>query len=1097
MCDASQHGHEREYPLSHGQRALWFVQQLVPDNAAYNIVRAMRLHNRLDVQALRQAWSNLSERHPALRTCITSVDGEPVQRVSDRPRAYFEVIDATALSDAALQDRLAAEVYRPFDLEHDALMRLSLFARTATDNLMVTAFHHSVTDLWSTAIMLHELGVFYDAANGGASPDLKALRTTYGDHVLAQRAMLAGPDGERLAQFWRSQFATGWPEMALLTDRPRPAVLPFRARTRTERLSSLLSRQLAQLAKDMGVTPFSLVMVAFQVLLRRYTGLDDVLVATPVAGRSASTARLVGYFVNPVVVRGNLAGDPTFAEFARQVHATTTAALAHGAYPFGLLVEDLQPARDLSRPPITPVMFAWQKTTGVAGGSFASLALHESGARVDAGGLIIESVPLEHQVTPYELTLLMAEEGEDLVASLEYNVALFDAATAARMLGHLATLLRGIVADPNRHLSALPLLTDGERALLSAWSDTGNGRHGARLVHDSVLEQCRRHPERQAVAGAGAGLSYGELTDAAAALARRIAEAGVQRGAVIGACLHRSADAVTALLAALMGGYVYLPLDPALPPDRLAFMVEDSGAALVVCQDETVSVVPSSTPALVVDELWRRVAGEGATPAPASPDDPAYIIYTSGSTGRPKAVVVNQGALAEHCRDIARHYDLDASDSVLQFASLSFDASLEQILPPLTVGARVVLRDREVWTAREMRERIGEQGITVINVPPSYWRQLVEEWERQPDGGDLATLRLIIVGGDRLTAESVGLWRRSAARQARLLNAYGPTETTITAMTHEPSREGDSLDWEDVPIGRPLANRRAWIADTDGNLAPVGVAGELWLGGLGVADGYLGRPELTAERFLAGPSGAAAPERCYRTGDLARYLPDGTVAFLGRLDDQVKVRGHRIEIGEVEAAIREVPGIGDVAVTTAADEVGDRRLVAYFVPGGDGTSVEAMETHLRGRLPEYMLPSAWVELPRLPLTAGGKVDRRALPALPAVRRATATGIPSTPLERDMAATWAKVLGLAEVGAHDDFFQLGGHSLLATRLVSAIGDGFGVEVPLRVVFDRRTVAGVSEFVAEELASAASADDVERLLAEMEATSPAAANVGGGM
>lgn len=1078
------------HPLSHGQRALWFLQQLAPASAAYNVVRALRTTSELDVSALQRAFQRLVDRHPALRTTFTTQDGEPVQQVYDHMAVSFQAVDATSWSKAELDARLASEAEQPFDLEKGPLMRIHLFSRGRQEHVLLTAFHHIVTDLWSQAILFHDLGALYRAEVSGLAAELPALPRQFTDYVREQAQMLAGPAGERLWAYWRQQLAGELPTLNLPTDRPRPAQQTFRGASQSLRLGTDLGKKLRSLSQAQCTSPYVTLLAAFQVLLHHYTGQEDILVGTPTAGRSPQMARVVGYFVNPVAVRTNLAGDPPFIALLRQVRETALAALDHSAYPFPLLVERLQPARDPSRSPVFQVMFAWEKTARRAiGGDLALLAVGESGRTLSMGDLRVESLTLEQRTAQFDLTLLMAQDGDDLLASLEYNTDLFDAATAAHLLQHFRVLLESIVADPEQPISALSLLTPTEaRQLLVEWNDTDCPEPTATSIQPLFEAQVERTPESVALLHGEAQWTYSELNRRANRLAHRLRALGAGPGTMVGVFVERSPEAVAALLAILKAGSAYVPLDPAYPGERLAFMLADAQVPLLLTQERLAGRLPPTEARVICIDSVEALEQESEENPPqgATAESPAYVIYTSGSTGKPKGVVVSHGALAGHCWQMARHYRLEPHDRVLQFASFSFDTSLEQILPALIARASVVVREGDPWTPEVLYERIFRHGITVINLTPAHWHQLAEAWRGRVPPAQGTPLRLVIIGGDVVPPEAVAMWLETPLRDAQLLNAYGPTEATVTAATFAiQSRDCLAARGTRIPIGRPLARRQVFILDRYGHPVPVGVAGELHIGGAALAQGYLHQPQLTAERFIASHVTGQA-SRLYRTGDLARYRPDGTIEFLGRIDDQVKIRGFRVELAEIEATLAQHPALRQVTVVARGLEPQNKYLVAYVVPQpAQAPSVNELRNYARARLPEFMVPSAFVTLDALPLTASGKVDRRALPEPEGARNLEGAYVgPRTAVEADLASIWAQVLGVERVGIYDDFFALGGHSLLATQVISRLRQVFRVEVPLSTLFAAPTIASLAVAIVDRQAEQSDPEEVASLLAELD-------------
>ncbi|GEJ57767.1 non-ribosomal peptide synthetase [Anaeromyxobacter diazotrophicus] len=1092
--------------LSRGQRALWFLQRLAPLSPAYNSVHLVRLGQATDLDALRRAMDGLVERHEALRTSFPAVDGRPARRVAPSGAMPFAVEDAGGAGLGALREQIARDVYAPFELAAGPLARCRVYRNSAAGDLVLMAIHHAVVDLWSWALFLHDLGALYAAARAGVAPALAPPLYGWADHVRAEEALLASADGERLWASWQRALAgCDLAPVALPLDRARPASPSFRGGSRGRRLGLELSRRFRALGRAHGATPFMTLLAAFAVLLHRYTGQEDLLVGTPAANRTRENAGLFGYVVNLLPMRVDLSGAPSFATLLGRVRDTVRRGLEAARFPHALVVERLHPARGAGGAPLVNVALTYQKTAQlVDAAALASFALGEEGGRLELGGLALGSLPLHEQPSPFDLTAIVAEAGEELVLSLEYQRDLFDEASIDSMLAQFATLLDGIVEDPARAIADLPLATGGERRALLAAALPPEPGPAPEPVHEAFARQVAATPEAVAVEQGEVALTYAELARRAARLSRRLRGMGVAPEAPVGVLVERSPELVTALWGVLGAGAAWLPLDPAAPDARNAFILEDAGAGVVLTtRDRAVRLAGLGAAVVVLDDVdvdASEAAGPAA-PAPVGPDSLAYVIYTSGTTGRPKGVLVDHEAFATHCREVVRHYQLDPADRVLQFASPAFDASLEQIVPPLLAGATVVLRDDDVPGGGPFHRFAARARLSVVNVPPAWWA----EWARACAGAaapePVPALRLVIVGGDAMPGEPLAAWRRSPMAGARLLNAYGPTEATITATLHEvalPS-EGEAAP-ATLPIGRPLPGRSAYVVERGGELAPDGVPGELLLGGRCIARGYLRRPDLTEARFTADPFDHRAGARAYRTGDLVRRRHDGAIEFLGRVDGQVKLRGFRIELGEIEALLAEHPAVREAAVDLVQAGPADRRLAAWvaLAPGVEAGPSE-LKRHLRARLPEYMVPAAFAFVAALPRTAGGKLDRTALPALAAgaVDRAPFVA-PRDEVEAGLATLWAELLGLERVGAQDDFFDLGGHSLLAAQLVARVQRAFGVELPLRTVFEARTVEALALAVLDGLAARIAPEELDEVLDRVEAgeAAPPAAEPAGG-
>ncbi|MCG8348800.1 MAG: amino acid adenylation domain-containing protein, partial [Chloroflexales bacterium] len=1036
-------------------------------------------------------------RHEVLRTTFAADDGQPRLVIaaldSDAARIAINVVDLGALPqnerDAEVLRLALSDAQQPFDLAQGPLLRLSLLRLAADEHVALLTMHHVVSDGWSVMVLLRELVTLYAAYAAGEASPLPALAVQYADVAAWQQQWLESADGyaagtesprQQQLEYWQQQLGGEVTTLELPADRPRPALQSFRGATHWFALPRPLYRALEALAQREGVTLFMTLLAAFQTLLARYSGQEDLWVGTPVAGRNRVEAEsLIGFFVNTLVMRIDLSGNPTFREVLGRVREMSLDAFAHQDVPFEMVVDALQPERDLSRTPLFQVMFVLQDAplTGLEG-----------------QGLQVTPLEIDTGTAKFDLTLYLEQDDAELRGWFNYNTDQFDAATIERMHMHWLTLLEGIVADATQPIAALSLLSEAERRqLLVEWNDTATSAAPALCVHHMIEAQAAQRPNAVAVVCEGQELTYGELNRRANQLARYLQRCGVGPEQLVGVCLERSLDSIVALLAIFKAGGAYLPLDPAYPAERLAFMIADAQPAALLASNATAQRLSGSAAQRLsnLDTDWPAIAQELETnpERSADRDNLVYVIYTSGSTGKPKGVMIEHGAFADHCRDILRYYELTPDDGVLQFASLNFDASLEQIIPTLMAGAKLVLRGPELWNPADFHHNVAVYDLTVINPPTAYWHQLTQEWAAAPEQVPVDRLRLVIAGGDAMRPESVELWRQLPVRTARLLNAYGPTETTITATIYEvPLATSDAPMLRALPIGRPLANRFVYVLDRHGNPAPVGVPGELYLGGLGVARGYLNRPELTAEKFIPNPFGAG---RLYRTGDLVRYRPDGCIEFLGRVDNQVQVRGFRVELGEVEAVLDYHPAVRESIVLAREDVTGHMQLAAYVSPhsatGEDAPpDAAALRAFLAERLPDYMVPASFVVVDEWPMTPSGKVDRKALPTpeLTQAERAKTYVAPRDLVEEDLARIWAEVLGVERVGVHDNFFDLGGHSLLATRLVSQLREAFAVELPLRRLFETPTVAGLALLIAQSQAEQAEDTDLEQLLAELD-------------
>ena len=1054
-----------DVPLSYGQRALWFLYRLAPQSPAYNLIYTATLPGDLPLETLQQALSTLVARHPALRTTYTTVDGQPVQRVHPTFEGTLEHIDATALSPRQFHDRLAEEADRPFDLERGPVLRAKLWKRPGNGQFLSLTAHHIALDIWSFDVVLTELRALCAAEQSGAAAELTPVRTTYADYVRWQNAMLASPEGKRLEAFWLDRLASAPTTLDLPCDHVRPPVQTYRGTTHQFDLGERLTARLKNVANTHRATLFMTLLAAFKVLLYRYTGQEDLVVGSPALGRTkAEFEPIVGYFVNPIALRSNMAGSPTFAELLAQVRQTVFDGLAHQDYPFALLVEKLQPPRDPTRSPLFQVAFDWYATNrdDAEGSPIQRADTQQRGNEQAADQPVFSS---GQRGAPFDLMLMMVTVDRSLTASFQYNTDLFEPATIARMCEHFRTLLEAIAENPNRPIDALPLLGSAERrCLLGTWNETQADYARDACIHDLVAAQAERTPEAVAVAFGEVKLTYTELDRRANQLARHLQELGVGPGRRVGICVERSLEMLVAALGVLKSGGAYVPLDPTYPRERLALMVEDSRPTVLLVQEALAERVPHGDTSvgpietMRIDTEWPRIAEQDDTPLPstATADDAAYVIYTSGSTGRPKGVEVLHRGVVNFLQSMAREPGIAADDRLLGVTTLSFDISVLELFLPLVVGARLVLLSRaEASDGVRLRAAVEQSGITFLQATPATWRLLIEA------GWPGSSRMTALCGGEALPRD---LAEALLPRVGSLWNVYGPTETTIWSTIHRVASGPGP-----VSIGRPIANTRLYLLDRQRQPVPIGVPGELFIGGDGVARGYWARPELTAERFVPDPFRDDSGARLYRTGDLARYTPEGNLEFLGRLDHQVKISGHRIELGEIETILGRHPAVRQcVVVARGAARLGEQRLAAYYVVEGSAApNVSRLRDFLKQHLPDYMVPAVFIALEALPLTPNGKVDRRALPepdtSRPELEQAYVA--PRTETQRRLAELCATVLEIDKVGIHDNFFDLGGASIQALE-VATRAEQTGIRLTPEMLFKHQTVA--------ELAAAADAE-----------------------
>ena len=1036
-----------DLPLSFAQERLWVLDRLDPGNTVYNLAPTLRLRGAIDVAALERAIAELVRRHEALRTVFAEVDGAPVQRILP---ADFTLAVIDAGSEERALERAGEDARASYDLRSGPLFRARLLRISDDDHLLSVGMHHVITDGWSMGIYFRELSALYRAFAAGQPSPLPDLPIRYVDYSAWQRCWLQGEVLERQLDYWRTALGGAPGVLELPTDRPRPPLRGDAGATHRWHLSAEIAARVRETARSLGATPFMVMLAAWDVLMARYARQEDVVVGTPIAGRARrETEGLIGIFINTLALRTDLSGDPTFADLVGRVRATTLGAYAHQDVPFEKLVEALNPERSLSHTPVFQVMFVLQNTPDRAGASSDAPAEASTGGGDAFGGLSATGMVHEMGTAKVDLQMTVYEAPGALPTVLEYATELFDHATAVRISEHFETVLREAVADPSRPISALPLTTEADRERLAAWNDT-HRPYPSTFVHHLIAEQARRAPDAVALVFEGETVTYADLDRRANQLANHLRKLGVGPESRVGVLLERSTELLVAVLGVMKAGGAYVPLDPSYPRERLAYMAEDSRADVLVAQARFAELVPDHRGSIVrIDEGWSAIEAEsGVDPSiELTAESLAYVIYTSGSTGRPKGAMNRHAGVLNRLLWMQDEYGLGADDAVLQKTPFSFDVSVWELFWPLMAGARLVIakpeghRDPAYLAGLIERER-----VTTLHFVPSMLQAFLEEPALDER---CASVRRVVCSGEALPYELQERFFARMPASTELHNLYGPTEAAVD-VTYWACRRGDER--RIVPIGRPVANTRIHVVEPGGAAAPVGVAGELCIAGIQVGRGYLDRPGLTADRFVPDPFAPEPGARMYRTGDLARWLPDGSLEYLGRLDHQVKLRGFRIETGEIEAALARHAAVRE-AVVVMRDDGGGPRLAAYVVPadGSKGVDLDAVRAHLRDGLPDYMVPTAWVVLESIPLTPSGKVDRRALPA-PEVEAGGEYVAPRTPTEEILAALWAELLKTERVGAGDAFFDLGGHSLLATRVVSRVREAFGVEVPLRALFE---------------------------------------------
>jgi len=1051
-------------PLSFVQQRLWFLQQLEPDSPAYNETSTFRMSGPLQLAAFTQTIREIARRHTILRSTFPMIDGQVVQVVDPDYHLHLTLpfIDVRNVPqterDTVFERRVTAEIQRPLHPGQEVPWRTVIFCLDEQEHFSLTIMHHLITDAWSMELFARELSLLYEAFCTGQPPSLPDLPLQYADYAHWQRREMQGGRFDRQLAYWKQQLNGPLPVLQLPTDRARPAMQTYNGQRLPLVLSPTLHEQLMTLSRHEGVTLFMTLLAAFQVLLYRYTGEDDVLIGTPIAGRThPELESLMGCFVNTLVLRMSLGDAPSFRTLLKRVREMTLSAYDHQDVPFEKLVEDLQPNRSLSHPPLFQVMFVLQNIP------MRTQELY---------GLSITPTEAESKTAKYDLSLCLRTFGRELTGYLEYNTDLFDLSTVERMAQHFQHVLEIMVEQTDSTITDFPLLSAKERHQISKWNARDTHYAEGICLHQLFEAQVERTPEAIAIIFEQKSLTYQALNEQANQLAHYLRRQGVEPDTLVGACMERSVELVIALLAILKAGGAYVPLDPTYPRERLAFVLQDAQVSILLTQERLRSKLADQKAHIIFVDSDRQTISQEQKGNPGSaikPENLAYVIYTSGSTGKPKGAMNTHNGICNRLQWMQETYQLCTSDRVLQKTPFSFDVSVWEFFWPLLYGAELIIARPEGHRDSTYLVRlIVEHAITTVHFVPSMLRIFLED----PDIQQCTSLRRVICSGEALSFElQQRFFALPGMQDTTLHNLYGPTEASVDVTYWDCTRDNSQ---QIVPIGYPIANTQIYLLDGHFNQVPIGVPGELYIGGNGLGRGYLNRPELTAEKFIPNPFTTKPGARLYKTGDLARYLPHGAIEYLGRNDYQVKIRGNRIEVGEVEAVLATHPAVHDCAVIAredASDLIGDRHLVAYIVArtGYAPTSGE-LGNFLREQLPEYMIPSIFVSLDALPLTPNGKLDRTALVA-PNRERAmleSAYVAPRTATEKELTVIWNNMLGVERVGIHDNFFAMGGHSLLVTQVMARVRDTFAVELPLRILFIAPTIAGLAEAIKKAMA-----------------------------
>lgn len=1050
-------------PLTRTQERLLFIDQLDPNKSFYNLPGAFRLAGKLDIGALERSLNEIVRRHEILRATYHWEQGVPVQQINPSFVVNLPIISFVdrppGEREAAMISFLETEGDRPFNLQEGPLVRAALIELADTEHVLFFMTHHVIWDGWSFDILLSELAALYTAYVKGSTSPLPELPIQYVDFAVWHRQWMAGKRLQRELAYWHEQLKGELPVLQMPTDFPRPPRMTYNGAREWFSLSQETLTALSALSRKEGATLFMLLLAAFKTLLHRYTGQEDILVGTPIQGRTRpEIENLIGFFVNTLVLRTHVESTLNFRELLARVRSVCLGAYSHSHAPFEVLVNEHETTRDPSRTPLTQTFFTYQDT-GTRSPMMGDISVKS----------VIRGI---HQVET-DLSLWVRNYGDRLDGAIDYRTDLFDASTIKRMLTHFETLLISILENPNQKISHLNIIPQAERnILLNEWSHTSHEYGATPSIQQLFETRVSQSPEATAVIFGDQQLSYRELNRRANQLAHFLHSLEMGPECLVGMCTDRSGDMLVGMLGILKAGAAYLPLDPSYPNDRLSYMLEDGRVAVLLTQRKWIEHLPEHRGQVVfLDSDWEKIAPENQPNPPeyATPENLAYVIYTSGSTGKPKGVMVSRRSLVNFTRAAIHEYGINASDRVLQFASYGFDVTVEEIFPYLVAGGTVVMRTEEMLaTIPSLLQGSRDYALTVLDLPTAYWHQLTYELATNSDLALPETLRLVIFGGEEASPKRVAMWQSVVGAYPQLINTYGPTETTVVATAYRiPESITISQDVDDtvlqdylttdlesdirlpvVPIGRPLNTYRLYVLDPNLQPAPIGVPGELYIGGVCVARGYLYRPDLTEQRFILDPFCNSSQSRLYKTGDLVRFLPDGNLLFLGRIDNQVKLRGFRIELGEIEDTLSHHPSVKAVCVKVIEPLAWDKRLVAYVVSQDEQPGIDReLVQYLKTKLPNYMIPQHIVELDHFPLTPNGKIDTKALPTPSdsVVTDDEEYHAPETEMEEKIAVIWKEVLGINQIGIHDNFFNLGGHSLLSMQAISKIEGQIGVRL----------------------------------------------------
>ena len=1065
-------------PLSFGQEQLWFLSQ-IQDNTTYNLPLALQISGSLNISVLEQVITEIVRRHEILRTNFQQIEGKNLQVIRPEINISLQVINLdqiTAKQQLKNVERLInQETDKIFNLSEDDLFQSTLYQLNQNSYILLLNMHHIISDGWSIGILLQELSTLYGAYLAGNKSPLPDLQIQYADYAIWQKEKFTSEIREKQLNYWKQQLADIPPLLELPTDKPRPPIQSFRGGIWEFSINSNLSQKIRTLTQQSDATLFMTMLAAFVILLYRCSGQDDILIGSPMAGRNRQEIQsLIGYFVNTVVLRTKLTGNPNFREILNQVRQVATDAHNYQDIPYNQVVEALNPQRNLSYNPVFQILFDLQ---------------HSLTDKLQLPGLTLQPFLGEHSTSKFDLSLIIEDKGTELIGAWEYSSDLFTQEAISRITENFQTLLNGIVNNPETPINQLPIISAFEQQqILEKWNNTQQDYPESFCIHELFTQQVIKTPDAIAVKFGNQQLTYTQLNQKANQLANYLQNCGVTSEVLVGLYLERSLDILIAILAILKAGGAYLPLDPKYPQTRLTDILNDSQVSIILTQEKLLTSLSSPLPRgetpltpyqgkiILLDTDLTIISQQNIeTPISAiKPDNLAYVIYTSGSTGKPKGVMITHQNIVNHATSIIDKYQINSHDRILQFTTFIFDVAAEEIFPAWLSGATLIICPQEMVTNLiEFSQFLAQESLTVVNLPTPYWQEWVLEIDRKvsqiPD-----SLRLVITGSDQVLPEKLALWQKLVTEKRQniqWINAYGLTETTITSTVYQLPVNYQLNTTHSVPIGRPIANTEIYILDQNLQPVPIGIPGELHIGGAGLARGYLNRKQLTNEKFISNPISSSKSSRLYKTGDLARYLPDGNIEFLGRIDYQVKIRGFRIELGEIEAVLAQHPLVKSSAVIVREIQPGNKQLVAYVVTEDHSNIQQDLRSFLKQNLPDYMLPAFFVRLAELPLTPTGKINRRALSALMLeLNHEIDYILPRNPLEQKLAEIWCQVLGLEKVSVEENFFNLGGHSLATIQIISRIRETLKIDLPLQYLFTEPTIAGLTKIINQLLQTA---------------------------